>query len=205
MKYLMIGSLAELLENIDTLSETILNNLGAWGAVLSCFLITIESILPILPLCVFVTFNFVTFGNILGFIISWAFTIIGCMLSFMLFRTKIKSWVEKKLIKGKTGNEIKKIMKFIDRISLSSLAMLVAIPFTPAFAVNIAAGLSNISKKKFLVAIIIGKVFMVYFWGYIGTTLLESITHPIYLARILIMLLIAYIISKIVNKHFNID
>lgn len=205
MKYLIIGSLAELLENVDTISETLLNDLGAWGAVLSCFLITIESILPILPLCVFVTFNFFTFGNILGFLISWAFTILGCMLSFMLFRTKVKSWVEKKLIKGKTGSEVKKLMNFIDKISLSSLAMLVAIPFTPAFAVNIAAGLSNISKKKFLAGILIGKVFMVYFWGYIGTTLLESITHPIYLARILVMLLIAYIISKIVNKHFNLD
>lgn len=205
MKYLIIGSLAELLENVDTISETLLNDLGAWGAVLSCFLITIESILPILPLCVFVTFNFFTFGNILGFLISWAFTILGCMLSFMLFRTKVKSWVEKKLIKGKTGSEVKKLMNFIDKISLSSLAILVAIPFTPAFAVNIAAGLSNISKKKFLAGILIGKVFMVYFWGYIGTTLLESITHPIYLARILIMLIIAYIISKIVNKHFNLD
>lgn len=205
MKYLIIGSLAELLENVDTISETLLNDLGAWGAVLSCFLITIESILPILPLCVFVTFNFFTFGNILGFLISWAFTILGCMLSFMLFRTKVKSWVEKKLIKGKTGSEVKKLMNFIDKISLSSLAILVAIPFTPAFAVNIAAGLSNISKKKFLAGILIGKVFMVYFWGYIGTTLLESITHPIYLARILVMLLIAYIISKIVNKHFNLD
>lgn len=205
MKYLIIGSLAELLENVDTISETLLNDLGAWGAVLSCFLITIESILPILPLCVFVTFNFFTFGNILGFLISWAFTILGCMLSFMLFRTKVKSWVEKKLIKGKTGSEVKKLMNFIDKISLSSLAILVAIPFTPAFAVNIAAGLSNISKKKFLAGILIGKVFMVYFWGYIGTTLLESITHPIYLARILVMLIIAYIISKIVNKHFNLD
>lgn len=205
MKYLIIGSLAELLENVDTISETLLNDLGVWGAVLSCFLITIESILPILPLCVFVTFNFFTFGNIPGFLISWAFTILGCMLSFMLFRTKVKSWVEKKLIKGKTGSEVKKLMNFIDKISLSSLAILVAIPFTPAFAVNIAAGLSNISKKKFLAGILIGKVFMVYFWGYIGTTLLESITHPIYLARILVMLLIAYIISKIVNKHFNLD
>jgi len=96
-------------------------------------------------------------------------------------------------------------MNFIDKISLSGLATLVAIPFTPAFAVNIAAGLSNLSKKKFLTGILIGKTFMVYFWGYIGTTLLESLTHPIYLAKILIMVSLAYIISKIVNKHFDLD
>lgn len=205
MKYLMIGSLIEILENIDAFSESLLNSLGMWGAVLSCFLITIESIVPILPLCVFVTFNFFTFGNILGFLISWAFTIIGCMLSFMLFRTKVRSWFERKILNGKNGSDIKKIMNFIDKITLPGLATLVAIPFTPAFAVNIAAGLSNISKKKFLAGILIGKTFMVYFWGYIGTTLIESLTHPIYLVRILIMLGIAYVISKIVNKHFNLD
>lgn len=205
MNIFMIGTLTDILNQIDVASESLLNSLGIWGAFLSCFFITIESIVPILPLCVFVTFNFITFGNVLGFIISWAFTILGCMLSFMLFRTKVKSWFERKLVNGKNGESVKKIMKFIDKIPLSSLAILVAIPFTPAFAVNIAGGLSNISKKKFLASILIGKVFMVYFWGYIGTTLLESITHPIYLAKILIMLAVAYIISKIVNKHFNLD
>lgn len=205
MKLLIIESLVEILENLDTYSEMLLNNLGIWGAVLSCFLITIESILPILPLCVFVTFNFITFGNFFGFIISWAFTILGCMFSFMLFRTKIKGFVERKILNKKMGKEVTKIMNFIDRISLPGLAILVAIPFTPAFAVNIAAGLSNISKKKFLAGIVIGKTFMVYFWGYIGTTLLECLTHPIYLAKILIMILLAYVISKIVNKHFNLD
>lgn len=205
MKLYIIGSIVEILENIDTYSEMLLNSLGIWGAILSCFLITIESILPILPLCVFVTFNFFTFGNILGFIISWIFTVIGCMLSFTLFRLKIKGWVEKKFINKKTGKEINKLLKFIDKISLSGLAILVAIPFTPAFAVNIAAGLSNISKKKFFTGIVIGKTFMVYFWGYIGTTLIESLTHPVYLAKIFILVGLAYIISKIVNKHFNLD
>lgn len=205
MKILLIGSIVGIIKNLDTYSEMLLNNLGMWGVVLSCLLITVESIIPVLPLCVFVTFNFFTFGNVLGFFVSWAFTVLGCMLSFLLFRTKVKGWFEKKLINKKTGKEINKIMSFIDKISLSGLAILVAIPFTPAFAVNIAAGLSNISKKKFLTGILIGKTFMVYFWGYIGTTLLESITHPIYLAKILVMVFLAYIISKIVNKHFDLD
>ena len=96
-------------------------------------------------------------------------------------------------------------MTYVENISLSGLAVLVAIPFTPAFAVNIAAGLSNMPKKKFIMGILIGKIFMVYFWGYIGTTLLESITHPIYLLRICLLLLLAYIISKVANKWFKLD
>lgn len=200
-----IASLTEIIKNIDTYTELFLNNLGIWGAVFSCLLIVVESILPILPLCVFITLLFYSFGNILGFIISWICTVMGCMLSFTLFRTKIKGWFERKLLNKKTGREVKKIMNFIDNISLSGLAILVAIPFTPAFAVNIAAGLSNISRKKFFTGILIGKMFMVYFWGYIGTTLIECLTHPVYLVKILIMLALAYIISKIINKYFNLD
>ncbi len=198
-------NITEIVQNIDAYTELFLNNLGIWGAIISCLLIVIESMLPILPLCVFITLLFYTFGNIFGFIISWLCTVLGCMLSFTLFRTKIKNWFERRMINKKTGREVKKIMDFIDNISLSGLAILVAIPFTPAFAVNIAAGLSNIPRKKFFIGILIGKMFMVYFWGYIGTTFIECLTHPIYLVRILVLLVMAYIISKIVNKYFKLD
>ena len=202
---IILANIQGLLENIDVLTETVLSSLGIWGALLSCLLIVVESILPVLPLCVFVTLLFYTFGNIVGFLISWICTCIGCYLSFILFRSKVKNWFEKKLVNGKVKGQIEKIRAYIDNISLSGLAVLVAIPFTPAFAVNIAAGLSNMPKKKFIVGILIGKIFMVYFWGYIGTTLIESITHPIYLLRICLLLVLAYIISKVANKWFKLD
>lgn len=196
---------AEVLENLDILAESFLSNLGIWGALISCFLIIVESILPILPLCAFITLLFYSFGSIVGFLISWFCTCLGCYMSFMIFRSKIKGWFERKLLKGKNKEQIEKLMNYINNISLSGLAVLVAIPFTPAFAVNIAAGLSDMSRKKFITGILIGKIFMVYFWGYIGTTLLESITHPVYLLRIGGLLLAAFVISKIVNKCFKLD
>lgn len=202
---IILVNIQEILENIDALTGTVLSGLGIWGALLSCLLIVVESILPVLPLCVFVTLLFYTFGNIAGFLISWICTCIGCFLSFTLFRSKIKGWFEKKLVNGKVINQINHIMSYVENISLSGLAVLVAIPFTPAFAVNIAAGLSNMPRKKFIMGILIGKIFMVYFWGYIGTTLLESITHPIYLLRIGLLLVLAYIISKMANKWFKLD
>lgn len=195
--------LTEVVSNFDYYTELFLQNLGVMGAIISCALITIESILPVLPICVFITLVFLTFGSILGFIISWIFTCLGCIISFALFRSKIKAWFEKKFVKK--GSKIKDLMKYIDKMSLSSLTILIAIPFTPASVVNIAAGLSNMKFKKFLYAILIGKLFMVYFWGYIGTTLIECFTHPIYIVRILLMLLFAYVISRFVNKKFNIE
>lgn len=198
-------SLSEILSNLDTYCEMFLNNLGIWGAIFSCLLITVESILPFLPVCVFITLVFYAFGNVAGFIISWVFTCLGCLLSFKLVRSKIKTWFDSKFLKKKENKQLKKFMGYIDKISLSGLATLVAVPFTPASVVNVAAGLSDMSTKKFMTSMLIGKVFMVYFWGYIGTTLLESITHPIYLVKIIVMIVLAYIVSKIINKHFNLD
>ncbi len=201
---IVLSSLQEISTHLDALTETFLASLGIWGALASCLLITIESILPILPVCVFITLVFYTFGSLLGFIISWVFTCLGCLLSFSLFRSKIKKWFERKFMKKDAG-KIKKFMHYIDHISVSGLAVLVAIPFTPASVVNVAAGLSNISRKKFMISIMIGKLVMVYFWGYIGTTLMECFTHPIYLVKIIVLLVGTFIVSKMVNKYFHVE
>lgn len=192
----------EIMKNIDILIDTILNSLGMYGVVLGCFLIVVESILPILPLFVFITLNFMTFGMFLGFIISWIFTILGCLLSFFIFRKKIKNWFDKKINNKK---KITKIMNTINKIKFEQLTIIIAIPFTPAFLVNIAAGLSKISFKKFLIALLIGKIFLVFFWGFVGTSLIQSLTNPYALIKVIILVLTAYIISKIVNKKFNLD
>ena len=96
-------------------------------------------------------------------------------------------------------------MKIIDNISLSNLSILIAIPFTPAFVINIAASLSNINFKKYATSIIIGKIFMVAFWGFIGTSLVESLKNPKIMVVITIMMIITYVISKIVNKKLKIE
>lgn len=202
---IVLTSISEILNNLDMYLEVFLSDLGIFGTLISCLLITIESIIPVLPLCVFVTLVFYAFGNFFGFIISWIFTLLGCYLSFTLIRSKFRNWFVHKFIKDKEKGKMDNLMSYIDKMSISSLSMLVAIPFTPAFLVNIAAGLSNMSKKKYMISMMIGKIFMVYFWGYIGTTLIESLTHPKYLIKIVIMILCAFIISKIVNKYLKID
>ena len=188
---------------IDTFIDTMLQGLGVWGPIVGCFFILIESMIPILPLFVFITLNFLAFGNILGFLISWIFTCIGCFISFLLFRCKVQTWLFKKI--KKKGIISEHTIEVITNLKFEQLTTIIAIPFTPAFLVNIAAGLSRMSYKKFLGALLIGKVFLVYFWGFVGVSLIESIKNPIYLVRVGILLLIAYVISKIISKKFKIE
>lgn len=189
-------------EAIDTFIDTTLQSLGIWGPIVGCFLITIESMIPILPLFVFITLNFLAFGNIFGFIISWFFTCVGCSISFFLFRSKFQTWWYKRL-KEKGMLSINTMNK-ITSLKFEQLTTIIAIPFTPAFLVNIACGLSKMPYKKYICALMIGKAFLVYFWGFIGVSLVESFKHPTYLIRIVVLLAISYIISKLINKKFNI-
>lgn len=188
---------------IDTFIDTTLQGMGIWGPIVGCFFILIESMIPVLPLFVFITLNFLAFGNILGFIISWIFTCIGCFISFLLFRCKVQTWLFKRI--KKEGLISEKTIDMITNLKFEQLTTIIAVPFTPAFLVNIAAGLSKMSYKKFLGALLIGKIFLVYFWGFVGVSLIESIKNPIYLVRVGILLLLAYIISKIISKKFKIE
>lgn len=180
--------------------ETFMNSIGSFGPILACLLIVLESIIPALPLCVFIVINFMTFGSFWGLIISWVFTVLGCVIAFFLVRKGFQNWFNKKVRKNKSVN---KIMKKIDSFKLQQLVVILAIPFTPAFAVNIAAGLSEMPFKKYFTALLMGKLFMVYFWGFIGLSLEECLTNPIALVKIALLVLIAYLASSIVNKKFG--
>ena len=184
---------------IEKFIDYVINIMGNFGFISGFLLIILESMIPVLPLAVFIALNIMTFGALFGFILSWIATIIGCMISFFLCR-KLRNKFEKKY----TNNEnIQKFKKDINDISYTNLVIILALPFTPAFAVNIAAGLTNIDAKKYFSALMIGKLPMVYFWGFIGKSLLESITDPYTIAQVIFMLIMAYLVSKLTNKFIK--
>lgn len=189
-------------EVIDTLIGSIINFLQVYGWPFGFLLILSESIIPALPLGIFVALNMIAFGNILGFFISWSATVTGCILSYFLFNKVVDKYFLKKLNKKK---KYKNLIEKIKNISFSNLVLIIALPFSPAFAINIAAGLSKLDFKKFFLALLIGKLSIIYFWGYIGKSLIESITDIKTVTTIIIMLLFSYIISKVINKKFKIE
>ena len=163
-------------------------------------IVILESIIPMLPLSIFIAINTIAFGNFFGFLISYIGTIIGCSLSYYIFK-KLRKVILKKI---KKQSKIKKFMNMISKVSFSKLVIILSIPFTPAFSINIAAGLANMPYKKYLLALIISKIFLVYFWGFIGTTMLQSITDIEVIIKLIILIFVSFILSKIVIKRFNI-
>lgn len=167
-------------------------------------LIMLESVLPPLPLGVIVGFNMISFGKLFGFILSYVATIIGCILSFVLFRYFFKGKFINKFSK-KNRDSINKWKDKLSNIKMPTLALLVALPVTPSFAVNIAAGLSDMSLRKFIISICIGKPAMLFFYGYIAVSVMESLKDPMNIVKVIVLMLVVYIISKIIEKVVKVD
>ncbi len=192
------------MEVVNYIIEYSTNLISMGGIFFGFFLVFIECFIPALPLSVFVALNVNAFGIFLGVLISWIATCTGSFLCYILFlfleEKFIRSFFKKKTIR-KIANGIDKFRT----IKLSQLVLLVTLPFTPSFLINILSGLANMSKEKFITAVLIGKVFTVVFWGYIGKSFIESLTVVGSIVFIVVALLIAYVTSKIVSKKMNIE
>ena len=174
------------------------------GPIIGFLLVLLEAFLPMLPLGVFVSLNINAFGFLPGVLISWVANILGSYTAYLFFYY-ISTKFLYKFLKNKTINKIDKQIHKFNNISFTNIVLILTLPFTPSCFVNLLAGISNMSKEKYLFSLIIGKAFMITFWGYIGKSFIESMTDIKAIIFIFIILIIAYIISKIVSKKMNIE
>lgn len=191
---------------INEIVNNSINYIQLYGPWLGFLIIILESILPFLPLFVFIALNVEAFGFIFGFILSWAATIVGCLISYFFFKYLVGNKIDKYINKNKKKKEkLRKVVLAIKKVKFSTLVVLMALPFSPAFLFNIACGMTNVKFKKFFLALLISKVSIIYFWGFIGTSLIDSIMDITILIRVVIMLLVAFIISKVIMKKYDIE
>jgi uncharacterized membrane protein YdjX (TVP38/TMEM64 family) len=194
--------MVEFLTDMTTYFSDILNDAGALAPFLSTLLIYLEGILAFLPLFVFVGINTVTMGPILGNLLAWVATVLGCFTTFLLTSSILSDWVYDHI---KDSEKLLRFHDLVKNLKFRQLVLLIAIPFVPSFFMNVGAGLAKISKKKYFTALLLGKIFVVIFLSYVCTSLIESITNPIKLLEVLGLIVAAYLIARIVNKKFNID
>ena len=175
---------------------------GPSGVVLACLLMCVESIVPMIPLVALITINMMILGKVIGFFVSWFFTCIGCIFSYMIFKYGFGKKFDRLTEDKATINKYKKVLK---NISFPTLCLIIAMPLTPAFVVNIVAGLLKIDFKKYVIALMIGKLSMVYFLGFFGMSFVKSIENPILLVKMLIVMGIVYGSCYVINKFLKLN
>lgn len=190
--------------DIELIINQVVNYMVSLGPIGGFLLIVFESFLPPLPLGVMVGLNMLSFGHVFGFILSYIATITGCMLSFFVFRYLLKDRYVK-WFSEKNQIKIKKWMEKLSNIKLETLAVLFAIPLTPAFFVNIAGGLSDIPWKKYLVALLIGKPAMLLFYGYIAVSVVDSLKDPVNIIRVVLLVTITYVVSRVIENIVKVE
>ena len=57
--------------------------------------------------------------------------------------------------------------------------------------------------KMYITALVIGKLPMVYFWVFIGKNLEDCLTDISVLAKIMFMVVAAYLVGKVANKFIK--
>lgn len=192
------------MEFINTFVDFCTRFISDGGLLFGFILVLLESFIPVLPLGVFVALNVNAFGGVLGLSLSFLATCLGCFISYMIFSFLSEKFLDKILPK-KTLKQVSKALDKFNDISFSNLVLVISLPFTPAFLVNIICGIARVKKRKFLFAIFIGKIFMITFWGYIGKSLLESVTDINTIIVVSLMLLVAYFVSKVVSKKVDLE
>ena len=93
------------MDSINNIVNYLINCMQVYGSFLGFLIIILESILPFLPLFVFIALNVEAFGTILGFVISWSATIVGCLLSYFFFKYLVGNRLDKYLNKNKKKKE----------------------------------------------------------------------------------------------------
>jgi len=193
-----------MVEFVEKAIEFSTNFISSGGLLFGFFIVYIECLIPVLPLSVFIALNVNAFGFFIGVLISWIATCLGCVTCYYLY-VFLGDKLTKKFISRKTYMKIKDKIDMFRDISFSKLVLVITVPFTPSFLINLLAGLSHMKKEKFFLGLLVGKIFTIIFWGYIGKTLIESLTDVKALIYIGVTLVVAYIISKIVTKKLGIE
>jgi len=192
---------------MDSIAELVNKStelIASGGLLVGFLLVLLEAFLPMLPLGVFVGLNINAFGFLPGVLVSWTANVFGSYIAYLFFYF-ISQKVLYKFLKNKTIKKIDEQINKFNKIKITKLVSIITLPFTPSCFINLLAGISKMSHEKYLSALIIGKAFMITFWGYIGKSFIESMRDIKAIIYIVLILILSYVISKIVSKKMNID
>ncbi|WP_053365516.1 TVP38/TMEM64 family protein [Bacillus sp. FJAT-27245] len=192
----------ELLKSWFTL-ENIMDLIGeyrSFGPIPGILLPMLEAFLPFLPLFLFVMANASAFGLWFGFLYSWVGACTGAMLVFILFRRygqrRFLAFLQK-------HPAVRKLMNWVERHGFGPLFLMLCFPFTPSAVVNIVAGLSKISIKQYMLAVLAGKMVMIFTISFIGYDIRSLFTQPIRTLAVAAIIFILWLAGKQIERRLN--
>ncbi|MGR3763475.1 TVP38/TMEM64 family protein [Rossellomorea sp. NS-SX7] len=190
------------LENI----MEIIQQYRALGPFAGILLPMLEAFLPFLPLVVFVMANANAFGLWFGFLFSWIGAAAGALLVFLLVRKYGDARVFRFL---RNNRQVNRLTRWVDKHGFGPLFLLLCFPFTPSALVNVVAGLSSISIAQYMLAVLTGKMVMIFTISFIGYDIISLVQKPIRTVIVGVIIFVLWLVGKQIeirlNKKLEID
>ena len=160
----------------------------------------LESFFPMLPMVVFVMANAAAFGLWKGFFISWLGASLGSLIVFWLTR---RIGRQRFFHFVRRHQKVRRFMHWIERHGFGPLFLLYCFPFTPSALINIVAGLSGISRQQFVLAVLLGKMVMIFMISFIGYDIAALVKQPLRTIAIAVVIILLWYTGKRVEARFS--
>ncbi|MCQ6274376.1 TVP38/TMEM64 family protein [Bacillus sp. V3B] len=184
------------LENIMEL----IKEYRSFGPLPGILLPMLEAFFPFLPLFLFVMANANAFGLWFGFLFSWIGACAGAVLVFLL----IRKFGQKRVFQFiKKHPQVQKLMNWVERHGFGPLFLLLCFPFTPSAVVNIVAGLSKINIYQYMLAVMTGKLVMIFTISFVGHDIRSLMTQPMRTAIVAVVIFILWYVGKRIEVKLN--
>ncbi|GLH63698.1 TVP38/TMEM64 family protein [Parageobacillus sp. G301] len=161
----------------------------------------LESFFPVLPMFVFVMANAAAFGLWKGFLISWIGACLGSILVFCLTR---KIGQKRFFHFVSRHRKVRQFMHWIERHGFGPVFLIYCFPFTPSAVVNVVAGLSRMSRQQFILAVLLGKMVMIFTISFIGYDIAALVKQPLRTVAIAVVIAMLWYAGKRVEAKFSI-
>lgn len=167
-------------------------------APLASFTVTVlQAIFPFIPFFILCGANGIVFGFWPGLLLTWIGTLTGATIKFFTARKLGYNWVAGRCKEGWLSQ--------VDRISgprgFMVILILRLLPYVPAPAVNILAGVSSIRYPVFIAASALGKLPLILIYTYAGYSLVNSKQYMNAVYLMIAILAVTYGLSVIIKRR----
>ncbi|MCZ0755392.1 TVP38/TMEM64 family protein [Anoxybacillus sp. J5B_2022] len=178
----------------------LLEHYRSFGMLPGVIVTLLESFFPILPMFVLVMANAAAFGLWKGIMISWIGASLGSIFVFLLAR-KIG---QKRFFRFLNRHQkVRQLVSWVERHGFGPLFLLFCFPFTPSAIINVVAGLSRVSRQQFILAVLLGKMVMIFVISFIGYDLAALAKQPLRTVAVVVIVFLLWYAGKKVEAKFS--
>lgn len=200
---LYYSGVLEKINNVEELRKFVKES-GQWGILVLFGLTLLQVVVLPIPAAVTILIGVLMYGPTVSFIVSTLGTIAGSIICFLLgkfFGYKVVAWI--------IGDEkAKKYADFINEKGKIPFIVMLLFPFFPDDILCMAAGLTKMTFKFFIITVVLTRPVMIAFVSYFGTGDIIPFSGwgiPVWIGMFVFAVALLYFINYFIDKRKNGD